>query len=812
MKRGFLNTSRAKRLIEEAYAPRSPPEPSRQTKTSSPPSSRRTQDGGSEAAATQDAMDVDQTAVKDTSSNTEGRIVAVSQVRSNADKATPPSQADSREDVNGTSAKAEQHPEVNDVKGKGAGAVDMEDNHIKATMLHPLRNTTIPPRPPPRRPGWGRDPKEDFFHLVPPSFGGPHRKRTVFRIWPRDPKGKSLKPLTNNTSGTLSPDGYAWAATLYDLYCVDSVPEVPDAASIMTGSALCEAMEELGELDAAAAEIEWSKSEGKPRVLGVANTEEVIRCIDMRKQDNEQDDNGDEDDGDKEDHDGEDGVPPPPTIPVTSPFHPNHCPKPFVPFSNPLSIILQECIPLYLLPQTLHVHDPFCLLPARERPFLDTSWTSRPDIIRTYNLKLSESVCRVVEGARVKAEELEEFKARTLIILRYQRTKEQLKNHEPVIEVPLPPYQRRITKVEESHLYVSPVAKVGEGHHSIVYKGEWELPREMFMKTRICPLCFKESADKEIQRLKDTGRWQKLTRAVAWDLKGFTGRQPTEAELDEVKDPSNLARDGEIIAREVTCFVPPNIAPAQVVEFLDEKDVWNTLMKDRSVNAMHLQFTQDDEDEPAKDSHVTSIRINPPFSYESQKSCTHEKQIFPSPVPRTTKFTVVAKLSLEDDPHLAREASNYQRFPEHFFHHYNGYTIINQFHTIVPVSAIVPQFYGYYVPKKDKEGNPDQPSYLSPILLLEHCGKPIEPKKLSIEDQEECASMLLRFQRAGWLHESVAPRNFLVQLGKPTEFPPVRDNNPETSFRLIDFGRSRKYETEREKRREVKEVLKMFER
>jgi hypothetical protein len=240
---------------------------------------------------------------------------------------------------------------------------------------------------------------------------------------------------------------------------------------------------------------------------------------------------------------------------------------------------------------------------------------------------------------------------------------------------------------------------------------------------------------------------------------------------------------------------------------LDEKDVWNTLMKDRSVNAMHLKFTQDDEDEPTEDSHLARIRIDPPLSYESQKSCTHTTN---RPVPRTAKFAVVAKLSLEYDPHLAREASNYQKFPDHFFHHYSGYTVIKQLHTIVPVNAIVPQFYGYYVPRKDP--GHWQPSYLSPILLLEHCGNPIDPEELSDEDQEECASMLLRFQQAGWLHESVAPRNFLVQLGKPTEFPLVRDNKPETSFRLIDFGRSRKYETAKEKQGEEMEVLRMFER
>ena len=687
----------------------------------------------------------------------------------------------------------------------------------------------LPPRPLRRRTGWGRGPEEDFFHLVPEALGGLEKKRGVFRFWPRDPKGKPITQSDKGT-GTLSPDGYAWAETLYDIYYVNRVPEITNAVSTVTGSAICEAMERMGELDAAASEIEWSKSEGKPRIEGVANTEELIRRIDstlhlfmngeqMKTQDGEQDE---EDDCNKDDQVSEYDddaseieidnmepifIPPPPTIPVTSPFHPSHYPKPWplVPFDNPLSILLQERVPLYLLPQTLYVHDPFCLLPARERKFRDTSWTSRPDIIRTYNLELSESGRREVEEVRLKAEKLEEFKARTLVILRYKRTKAQIENYAPQIEVTLPPYPRRVTKVEESHLYLSPVAKIGNGHHSVVYKGEWELPREMFMKTRICQLCFKESVDKEIQRLKDTGRWQKMMDVIGWGPKGYTGRHPTQAELDEINDPPKLVNDGEIIEQEITCIVSPDMAPSKVVELLDETDVWSAFMERRSTKSMVIYFSDDENDE--KDH--PGIRVNPPFSYEHQKSCSHVE----ASVPRTARFTVVAKLSLENDLHLAREACNYQEFPEHFFHHYNGYTIIPQLHTIVPVNAVVPQFYGYYVPKEDTtEGIPGQPSYLSPILLLEHCGKPIDPEELSLEDQEECASLVLRFQRARWLHESIAPRNFLVQQGKPTEFPSMRQRKPELSFRIIDFGRSIKYETATEKQGEELWALAMLDK
>jgi hypothetical protein len=712
-------------------------------------------------------------------------------------------------------------PSEDDDAAKATPAKDAKGkSKAKTGDLH----TSIPPRLlRQNRPGWGRHPDEEYFHTVPESHNGQDKKRAVFRFWPRDADAKLLKK--GEFPGTQSPDGYPWGATLYDFYSVNRIPTIPDYVSFTTGSSLFQMAQALGELDVAAPEIEWAKLEGQPRDEGVADTEELIRCIDTRlqlwkrldpskyatgKQDGEQ---NKEDEMESDDETVPVNVPP--TIPITSPFHSSHYPKPwpFTPFENPeCSILLQERIPLFLLPETLYVHDPFCLLTTETRRFANTSWTSRPDIVRTYNLRLSQPARSQYESARQKTEEFETFKSRTLIILRYQRTKIQVKNHEPIIEVPLPPYLRRPTKVEEGHLYLSPIAKVGEGHHSIVYQGEWELPRDIFVKPKICAQCFKESADKEIQRLKDTGRWDKLMKAASWGPNGFTGRKPTQAELDAATEPANLGRDGEIIEREITCVVSHDANPSQIVEMVDQTDVWDEFMKRRNVKKAELWFTgEDDEKESEKDSHVAGLRINPPFTYESQKSCTHST--FPAPVPRTAKFAVVAKLSLEGDPHLSREARNYQEFPERFFTFYNGYTIIPQLKSIVPVNAVVPQFYGYYTPKEDTdtEKNPGEPSYLSPILLLEHCGEPIDPDKLSIDDQEECASLLLRFQRAGWLHESVAPRNFLVQRGKPTEFPLTRLVKPELSFRLIDFGRSRKYTTAEEKRLEETQALEMFE-
>lgn len=58
MRRGFLNSPQAKRVIEEVYAPQSPPMP-RSSSQGKPSSSRRTRDVDEKAAATGDAISMD---------------------------------------------------------------------------------------------------------------------------------------------------------------------------------------------------------------------------------------------------------------------------------------------------------------------------------------------------------------------------------------------------------------------------------------------------------------------------------------------------------------------------------------------------------------------------------------------------------------------------------------------------------------------------------------------------------------------------------------------------------------------------------
>ncbi|KIJ61098.1 hypothetical protein HYDPIDRAFT_31609 [Hydnomerulius pinastri MD-312] len=557
-------------------------------------------------------------------------------------------------------------------------------------------------------------------------------------------------------------------------------------------------------------------------------------------------------------------IPPPPVIPVSSPFHPSHYPPPwpFIPFANPQPpVLLQKRIPLHLLPQTLYVHDPYNLLPARQRKKEDdTPWLSKPDIVRKYTLSLSPAVRKQVEEARKKAEEDEEMKARTLVIMRFARTKEQINNFEPRIEVPLPPYQRRPTKVEEGHLYISPVSKLGTGHHSVVYKAELELPRDLLTEPKLCGICMRNSMREEIQRLKDIGRWHRMMHAVGWGPKGYVGPQPPRSQadidcLDDVNDPSILEKDGEIVEREITCVVPPHATPNDTLRAIEKVGIWDAFKEKikecvaspegqadpsgvkQIANEAIVEFAREGPEPRSTSTPIVSaplVRINPKFNYQNpcypETVCPHKQFLGPPPVPRTAKFEVAAKLSIQHDRHLAREAENYQNFPEHFFEHWNGYNLIPPIHDPVPVNALVPQFYGYYKPVKEKakpkhkskgegegEGDgededdkPAPPPYLSPILLLEHCGTPIDPDSLSIDDQHECTSLLLRFHEAGWLHESFAARNILAQKGSPTETPFMREGSEQLSFRMIDFGRSREYKTSGERMMEEGVALRLF--
>ncbi|KAL4061995.1 hypothetical protein J3A83DRAFT_4114299, partial [Scleroderma citrinum] len=549
-----------------------------------------------------------------------------------------------------------------------------------------------------------------------------------------------------------------WGATLYDFYHVRAVPQALGLITMTSGSRIAAAVRAVGETDVAADELAWADQEADPYEVPVVDPGEQIECKDSAPK------NGimsvlmsDR--------------------PLSSPFHPSYYPEPwpFIPLSNlQLSTLLQKRIPLHLLPETLYVHDPYDLLSVcldhdsdsdEDESERDTiSWLAKPPRVYKYKLNLIRSARDTAQKARKDTEEEEKKKKRVLHVYRFPPTEEELTRGEPTYDVPLPTEPPALTQVEEAHLYISPARKLGTGHHSVVYKAEFELPRDLFLEPNICTSCVFNSLQKEVRKLKKSGKWRKMLHAV--------GCEPPPKGDDEGSDEEDYEMP-----------VP--------YEEVDQEVIFTTPHRLRV--------------------YCPEIRWQDPHS-----PCEHARDRYPRP--RTAMFQVAAKLSVQTDGHLAREARNYQSFPDHFFQHWSGYNLIRPLHGPVPVHALVPQFYGYYVPDKvalvaiSPGGETQCPPYLSPILLLEDCGVPVVPSKLTKDEREECASLLLRFIYAGWLHDSVAKRNFLVQKGPPTMWPLERSITDQLSFRLIDFGRSRLVEESKggEFHMAREEALKLF--
>ncbi|KAI0028037.1 hypothetical protein K488DRAFT_34018, partial [Vararia minispora EC-137] len=136
------------------------------------------------------------------------------------------------------------------------------------------------------------------------------------------------------------------------------------------------------------------------------------------------------------------------------------------------------------------------------------------------------------------------------------------------------------------------------------------------------------------------------------------------------------------------------------------------------------------------------------------------------------------------DTHLENEAQVYQAFPQRLFEHWSGYNLVYPMHDPTPACATVPQFYGFYTSADD-----DKYEDLSPLLLIELCGRPVRLDKLGQDDRHACAALFFYLQSAGWIQQSVYERNVVVQPGPLSEHP-ARRSKKQPSFRLIDFGRA----------------------
>ncbi|KAF8065394.1 hypothetical protein FPV67DRAFT_1419684 [Lyophyllum atratum] len=653
----------------------------------------------------------------------------------------------------------------------------------------------------------------------------------VFRCWPRAPDGKCITP-ENTLPGKTTPNGLQlWGSTLFDFYHVRRIPDLPNLRTITTGSKLVKWMKANGELDHAQDEIEWAEMEEEPKVIDPWSPREDIEKMEenIRK--------------------GVAGQSMPAARAVKgkqastgSIFEPSNYPAPWplVPFSYQTTP-LRSIIDPDRLPKKLIVHDPWNLLAVRtqnrygraERSPKDMEWTSRPDRVHVYRLQLSASA----EAARLKAKAEAEAKAPSksskdpapeLSILssasgdETSGTEKQLGGYlirPPAVPGPIPPPifvqhdlpPRPLAPVPsdpepigEAHLYISPAHPIGKGNHSIVYQAEWELPRSAVLPSPSTdPVLCKDCVNADVARiLKECDgengehmdpQWKEMAGEVSIIQEG---RPPVTFHVVESVNLNNP--DAKPDGRE---FSPPDTC------------------------SYRAEF----------EGRVRPIRTSVAWQDPAHPTCEHLSP--PVPVPPTVKMRVVAKLSNEDDDHLQRESRNYQKFERHMYEEWSGFNVLPPMHDPVPVGAMVPRFYGYYVPEEEDEeaehvvevqepvnegqmtdadtssdadggsetgekgerGDSDarkpvkkerEPrGHFSPILLLEDCGREVRPGDLTLDQKHEALSFIYRFHHLGWAHGSVYARNLLIQPG-PLDVPPSERSKDNPSFRLIDFGRS----------------------
>jgi hypothetical protein len=101
----------------------------------------------------------------------------------------------------------------------------------------------------------------------------------------------------------------------------------------------------------------------------------------------------------------------------------------------------------------------------------------------------------------------------------------------------------------------------------------------------------------------------------------------------------------------------------------------------------------------------------------------------------TGRVTVAAKIAFnrtEARSLLANEGKIYDAMPRHMSEEWCGLNMVPPLTWPVPVGPIVPKFYGFYTPTT---ANRNTKESLSPILLMEECGTPVDPRNLSAEQR-----------------------------------------------------------------------------
>jgi hypothetical protein len=598
-------------------------------------------------------------------------------------------------------------------------------------------------------------------------------------------------------------------ATLYDFYMFHRMPNNVNSLTISTGSKLAAHMRDIGELDWAEDEIHWAENqEENPVEVPPCNIGEVITDQERRV------------------HMGMGiagkSMKPAEVQQATQPsasaeeikpssasvFNLDNYPPPWplVPFSAPTHK-LQKRIPFHLLPQKLVVHDPWNLLfvdneNEEDHDSSDESdsghasddmeWTAKTDIIRTYKLHFSEQGKEKVDIERKARAELETKTKDTNEREGFMHFPDSTKSGPvpPAIMVVPPLRPPPPESVPEAHLYLSPAHRSGIGNHSVVYKAELELPRSMLVDDVLCRKCMMNKVAEQVEEKQRRGEYpyggvrKEGKEAGSGSSVGESSQSAPTAGKVTFSDKHTSA-----LTAEVTCGKGHKAEQKTKKDDNVKSDAANHVGNKRDKGGPEIYSIQPAQTTRTMTYEGPIVKIFPEVEWQNSDRgpyCSHLQQLARCKQgPPTAKVCVAAKLSKQYDEHLAQEAENYQSFPSHLFEHWSGYNVVPPLHDPVPVGAVVPQFFGHYVPEEDSDDE-----YLSPILLIENCGIPVDPKSLNKDDRQECASLLYRFHAAGWKHNSFAERNIVMQLGPLSVWPPFRGLNNTLSFRLIDFGRS----------------------
>ncbi|KAI0767598.1 hypothetical protein C8Q74DRAFT_966700 [Fomes fomentarius] len=176
----------------------------------------------------------------------------------------------------------------------------------------------------------------------------------------------------------------------------------------------------------------------------------------------------------------------------------------------------------------------------------------------------------------------------------------------------------------------------------------------------------------------------------------------------------------------------------------------------------------------------------------------------------TGQVTVAAKLAYNRcTAHglLHNEARVYDSLPKHTQEEWCGYEVVPQCRFPVPVGAVAPKFFGYYLPVDEngkiierkhtgcQEDYPCTVEWSSPILLMEECGTPVDPSEFTADQRTECFTLIMRLHHLRYLQGSPYVRNILIQPG-PLTLPPDERTYKQPSFRIIDYGRGKLWDWE----------------